>query len=216
MLNTDIRYDYFRSYPVSLDRIDLNELREILAMNWAPGAAGQAVWPREWQARRWRYSIPPTCGTWTRSTRLPCRCPIRNSSGRGVHWDRLTSNFHRRYQELYSYAQQDQEVRLITLRVAAVGKLPRIAQLDRTGGEGAAASPCWLSARFTWVNGTMLPPTRRTPCPRERKSKVRQYWNRSSPRCWYGPATMPRIDAMGGIELRVNAGRRPHPNPLPG
>ena len=30
MLNTDIKYDFFRSYPVSLDRLALNELRAIL------------------------------------------------------------------------------------------------------------------------------------------------------------------------------------------
>ena len=30
MLNTDIKYDFFRSYPVSLDRADLGELRTIL------------------------------------------------------------------------------------------------------------------------------------------------------------------------------------------
>ena len=30
MLSSDIKYDFFRSYPVSLDRLDLSELRAIL------------------------------------------------------------------------------------------------------------------------------------------------------------------------------------------
>ena len=52
---------------------------------------------------------------------------------------RWASNFHQRYEELYSYSQQDQEVRLITLRVTAVGRLPRIAQPDRAGDTGATS-----------------------------------------------------------------------------
>ena len=66
---------------------------------------------------------------------------------------RLTSNFHRIYQDLYSYSQQDQEVRLITLRVAAVGKLPRIAQLDRIGVTYLSpdTSP---SGSFRWVGAS--------------------------------------------------------------
>ena len=41
--------------------------------------------------------------------------------------EELEANFHRRYQELFSYRQQDQEVRLVTLRVTVVGRLPRVA-----------------------------------------------------------------------------------------
>ena len=37
MLNTDIKYDFFRSYPVSLDRLELDELRVILAELAAQG-----------------------------------------------------------------------------------------------------------------------------------------------------------------------------------
>src|SRR5207237_10612670 len=36
------------------------------------------------------------------------------------------SNFHTRYQELYAYHQQEQEIRLVTLRVTVLGRLPRV------------------------------------------------------------------------------------------
>ena len=137
MLNTDIRYDYFRSYPVSLDRMDLSELRGILAELGSEGrdkllAQGVAAGAVEIQ-----YSADMRYLDQIYEVTVPV--PDTGLSD-AEFLGQLTSNFHGRYQELYSYAQQDQEVRLITLRVAAVGKLPRIAQLDRTRDE-AAASP---------------------------------------------------------------------------
>ena len=39
------------------------------------------------------------------------------------HW---AENFHRRYQELYSYSQSEQEIRLVTLRASVVGRLPKM------------------------------------------------------------------------------------------
>ena len=145
MLNTDIKYDYFRSYPVSLDRIDLNELRDILAELGSQGRdklTCARVWPT--RAVEIQYSADMRYLDQIYEVTVPVPDPDLPDS---EFLEQLTSNFHRRYQELYSYAQQDQEVRLITLRVAAVGKLPRIAQMDRTG-EGAAATPHWVAARL--------------------------------------------------------------------
>ena len=207
MLNTDIKYDYFRSYPVSLDRIDLAELRAILAELGAQGRdklTGQGV-PGE--AVEIQYSADMRYLDQIYEVTVPVPDPDQSDA---EFLGQLTSNFHQRYQELYSYAQQDQEVRLITLRVAAVGKLPRIPQLDRTG-DGIAASPelvegptgsrrvymgQWHDALTYAVDSLSAGAEIVGPAVLESEFTTVLVW----------PGDHARVDAMGGIELRVGQG----------
>ena len=114
----------------------------------------------------------------------------------------LTSNFHRRYEELYSYNQQDQEVRLVTLRVAAIGKLPRIAQLDQTVNGNAAAPVgsrrvymgAWLDAKTYAADG--LPAGTEIPGPAILESEF------TTILVW--PGDRATVDAIGGVELAIN------------
>ena len=55
---------------------------------------------------------------------------------RAVLLQEWASNFHTRYQELYAYHQQEQEIRLVTLRVTVLGRLPRVA-LPAQGPNGS-------------------------------------------------------------------------------
>ena len=137
MLNTDIKYDFFRSYPVSLDRMDLNELRSILDELGAQGRDKLSAQGVSDEAVEIQHSADMRYLDQIYEVTVPLPDPALPES---EFIARLTANFHQRYEELYSYNQQEQEVRLVTLRVAAVGKLPRIAQLDRTA-DGNAASP---------------------------------------------------------------------------
>ena len=78
MLNTDIKYDFSRSYPVSLDRLDQEELRALLddlaAQGWdkllnpgrGPGGGGDQLLRR--------YAVP---GPDLRSNRAAARCHPR-------------------------------------------------------------------------------------------------------------------------------------------
>src|SRR5262249_57701697 len=59
---------------------------------------------------------------------------------RSVLLQEWASNFHTRYQELYAYHQQEQEIRLVTLRVTVFGRLPRVALPEqRSNGSWALA-----------------------------------------------------------------------------
>ena len=207
MLNTDIKYDYFRSYPVSLDRIDLSELRDILAelgsqgrdKLTSQGVAGEAV--------EIQYSADMRYLDQIYEVTVPVPDPELSDAD---FLGQLTANFHRRYQELYSYAQQEQEVRLITLRVAAVGKLPRVAQSDRTG-DGAAAGPelaegptgsrrvylgQWHDAPAYAADSLPAGAEIAGPALLESEFTTVLVW----------PGDHATVDAMGGIELRVGQG----------
>ena len=199
MLNTDIKYDFFRSYPVSLDRLDLNELRSILGelgdqgrdKLFAQGVAREAV--------EIHYSADMRYLDQIYEVTVPLPDPTLADS---EFLARLTSNFHRRYQELYSYSQQDQEVRLVTLRVAAVGKLPRIAQLDRIGDENTVSPVGW---RRIYLGEWRQAPTYAAdslPAGAEIAGPAILESDFTTILVW--PGDYATVDAMGGIELRVN------------
>ncbi len=199
MLNTDIKYDFFRSYPVSLDRMDLNELRSILDELGAQGRGKLSAQGVADEAAEIQYSADMRYLDQIYEVTVPLPDPTLADS---EFLEGLTSNFHRRYEELYSYNQQDQEVRLVTLRVAAVGKLPRIAQLDRTGDENTA-SPAgsrrvylgeWLEAPT--YSADSLPAGAEIAGPAILESDFTTIL--------VLPGDYATVDSMGGVELVVN------------
>ncbi len=201
MLNTDIKYDYFRSYPVSLDRLDLDELRTILDQLAGQGRdklQDQGVAPG---AVEIQYSADMRYLDQIYEVTVPLPDPTQPDA---TFVNQLTANFHRRYEELYSYNQQEQEVRLVTLRVAAVGKLPRVAQSGEHG-EGSAAAPVgsrsvylseWQEAPIYAADG--LPAGAEIPGPAIVESEFTTIL--------VSPGDVATVDAMGGVELRVNQG----------
>ena len=199
MLNTDIKYDFFRSYPVSLDRLDLNELRTILDELGTQGQEKlleQGVAP---DAVEIQYSADMRYLDQIYEVTVPLPDPtLPDAEFVGL----LTANFHRRYQELFSYNQQDQEVRLVTLRVAAIGKLPRIAQVDQPGAVDTTAP---VGSRRVYMGEWLDAPTyaadqlaagAEIPGPAILESEFTTIL--------VSPGDHARVDAMGGIELTVN------------
>ncbi len=124
MLCTDLKYDFSRSHPVSLDAIDLAEVRSILAELEAEGRRkldeeeDESIEAVEVQASADMRYLDQIY-----EVNVPLPDLGQDDNALLAEWE---ANFHRRYQELYSYRQQDQEVRLVTLRVTVVGKLPRV------------------------------------------------------------------------------------------
>ena len=200
MLNTDVKYDFFRSYPASLDRVDLGELRSILDELGAQGREKLLSQGVNQDAVEIQYSADMRYLDQIYEVTVPLPDPTLPDSEFVAD---LTSNFHRRYEELYSYNQQEQEVRLVTIRVAAVGKLPRIAQLDQTGNPDTAAPVGsrrvylgeWLDAPTYAANG--LPAGAKIPGPAILESEF------TTILVW--PGDQATVDAMGGVELTIAA-----------
>ena len=201
MLNTDIKYDFFRSYPVSLDRLDLDELRSILDELAGQGRDKLLDQGLPTEAVEIQYSADMRYLDQIYEVTVPLPDPTLPDS---EFIARLTDNFHSRYQELYSYNQQDQEVRLVTLRVAAVGKLPRISQLDQTPTSGGADP---VGSRRIYMGDWRDAPTYAAdalaagaeisgPAILESEFTTILVW----------PGDRAIVDAMSGIELRVGQG----------
>jgi N-methylhydantoinase A len=65
----------------------------------------------------------------------------------GLDWndaalvDRIEDRFHRRHEELYTYASRDQEVVFVNARVAAVGEVAHAGEAEKPAASGAAGQP---------------------------------------------------------------------------
>ena len=123
MLSTDLQYDFSRSHSASLDGIDLDAVRSIIHELEAEGRAklqAQGVGEANVEIVRsadMRYldqvyevnvAVPDLDGS---------------DSSPISQW---ATSFHQRYEELYSYRQSEQEIRLVTLRVSAFGRLSKV------------------------------------------------------------------------------------------
>ena len=198
MLNTDIKYDFFRSYPVSLNRLNLNELRSMFEELGDQGREKLLAQGVVSDAVEIHYSADMRYLDQIYEVTVPLPDPTLPDT---EFVARLTSNFHDRYQELYSYSQQDQEVRLATLRSAAIGKLPRIAQLDLSGGEGSA-SP--VGYRRVYLGEWFEAPTYATDAlPAGAEIAGPAILESDFTTILVCPGDHATVDSMGGIELRV-------------
>ena len=137
MLSTDLRYDLSRSHPASLDGIDLGAVLAILdeleaagrEKLRAQGVSDDDVYILRSADMRYLDQI----------YEVNVLFPDASGGDDALLRD-WASNLHARYEELYSYRQSDQEVRLVTLRVSVLGRLPRPAPVaHRRDGEPSDA-----------------------------------------------------------------------------
>ncbi len=123
MLSTDLRYDYSRSCPASLDDIDLDQVRSVISELEARGR--EKLHAQGFTDQDIHLSISAEMRYLDQIYEVNVPVPDL-SKERSAILSEWTENLHRRYQELYSYRQSDQEIRLVTLRVSVFGRLPRV------------------------------------------------------------------------------------------
>lgn len=72
----------------------------------------------------------------------------------GAALDKTVQRFHRMHEQLYSFAQDDTPVEIVTLRVTATGKLPAPRSVPLRGGRPAAE--CIVATQKMFVDGRMV------------------------------------------------------------
>lgn len=123
MLTSDLQYDYSQSYPVGLASMDLKAIRTRLGTMadggkqrlYENGIADEDISVEYTADMRYLDQI----------YEVTVSIPDINLEDRRLklQW---ADNFHRRFEELYSYRQSEQEIRLVTLRVSVSASLPNI------------------------------------------------------------------------------------------
>ena len=89
---------------------------------------GPGSTPRACPARRAASRGRPTCATSTRASSSPCRGRQRDVDAASAPLHRGLPRLHER---LYTFAQEDTPVEIVTLRVAAAGRRPPLPRLPR-------------------------------------------------------------------------------------
>jgi N-methylhydantoinase A len=122
MLATDLRFEMAKSHVGDARRLDEDEIARMFAAMEADGA-GRLRASFEGTMRCDR-SVDMRYGEQVFEINVPLD---------GVDWRdqplaQIVERFHRRHEELYTYAQRDQEAVLVNLRVAVVGALPGLPQ----------------------------------------------------------------------------------------
>ena len=201
MLSTDLKYDYSRSYPASLLGIDLDSVRSIVAGMESEGREkllGQGVAEAVIEIT---VSADMRYLDQIYEVNVPLPDVTQDSETLLAQW---AANFHQRYQELYSYSQSEKEIRLVTLRASAVGRLPKL-DPPPPDGDGAGKTAKEKGRRTIYLGGWTdvpvyeigeLPPRSSVTGPAILESDFTTVLVESG-----DTAT---IDSYGGIELLVN------------
>jgi N-methylhydantoinase A len=146
MLTSDLRYEVGRTHIGDASRLDADALRALYADMEGEGRRrlAQAAFDGEVLVHR---SAEMRYGEQIFEVGVDLD---------GVDWQardllaQLAAAFHRRHEELYTYALPDQEAVLVNARVAVIGRLPALPQEPRRG-EGPPAPPC--DRRRIWLGG---------------------------------------------------------------
>ena len=129
MLTSNIQYDFSQSYPFGLEILDLNEIRsQLQAMekkgrdrlqeNGVPNEKIIVEFKADMRYLDQIYEVT-----------IPI--PDLNLNDLELR-EKWAQNFHTRFEELYSYRQSEQEIRLVTLRATILAPLPKISNAKNT------------------------------------------------------------------------------------
>jgi N-methylhydantoinase A len=136
MLTCDLRYEVSRTYYGTGKRISPEEVCDIFA-----GLEQQAAG----RLRSWFGG--PIAVQRSAEMRYGEQVFEIDVSLDGLGWDdpslvdQIEDRFHRRHEELYTYASRDQEVVFVNARVAAVGEVPQIGQAEKPAPSTLACAP---------------------------------------------------------------------------
>jgi len=137
MLATDVRYDLSRSHPVDLTREALGGVRTALQDLVDQGRA-MLEGHQDLSDTAVHLSADMRYSDQMYEVNVPLPDPGQDDETFMTEWK---NNLHQRYEELYSYSQQDLDIRLVTIRATAVGRLPRIGATNLPSAETGRQEP---------------------------------------------------------------------------
>ena len=199
MLSTDLKYDYSRSLPTSLLGMDLDAVKALVEGMESEG-----------RQKLQDQGVLESCIEITVSADMryldqiyEVNVPVPDlTQDLELLLYQWAGNFHARYQELYSYSQSEQEIRLVTLRVSLVGRLPKLdpPPVDKVNTDTVKAKGRRKVYLSGWTDATVyeiteLPPGSLVNGPAVLESDFTTVLVEAGDKA--------TIDSYGGIELQV-------------
>src|SRR6476659_3560091 len=136
MLTSDLRYEVGRTHYGAGSRITADEVRELFAQLEQP-AAGRL---RSWFGGPISVERSAEMRYGEQIFEIDVALNDLDWNAAGLV-DRIEERFHRRHEELYTYASRDQEVVFVNARVAAIGEVSQRGQDTRPSPSAAACAP---------------------------------------------------------------------------
>ena len=131
MLSTNLKYDYSRSHPAALLGMDLDSVKSIVASMESEGR--EKLLAQGVSESNIEVSVSADMRYLDQIYEVNVAFPNLDQEPAAL-LEQWAANFHDRYQELYSYSQSEQEIRLVTLRASVVGRLPKLNPLPLEPG----------------------------------------------------------------------------------
>jgi len=123
MLTSNIQYDFSQSYPSGLEILDLNEIRSQLQEMETKGKNRL----KENGVSNEKIIVEFKADMRYLDQIYEVTVPIPDLTFNDLELrEKWAQNFHTRFEELYSYRQSEQEIRLVTLRATILAPLPKI------------------------------------------------------------------------------------------
>lgn len=151
MMASDLKHDLALSHPSSLSTVDLDDLRSAFATLTEDGkerirdagAADSDISVHLSADMRYLDQI----------YEVTVNVPDLNLSDDDLR-ARWAENMHERFEQLYAYRQQEQDIRIVTLRASAVGQLPVEGDITDTAysTNGSEAAPSEITTGPTVIN----------------------------------------------------------------
>ncbi len=143
MLTSDLRYEVSRTHFETGLRTTASDVRDIFAelerhavgrlRTWFDGPiATEHSAEMRYGEQVFEIDVPLNDVEWSASSLI----------------EQIEERFHRRHEELYTYASRDQEVVFVNARVAAVGTVARTGEGPKPAASGAACTPCATRQAF--------------------------------------------------------------------
>ena len=144
LLDTDIRGTFVRTVGTAQRRMaDGAAVASTLELAWAELEAQARVWLDGEQVSRDQMRFERAADLRYEHQSFELTCPLGTGPLTAERLSALVSTFHAEHRRLYTYDLPNAPIELVTLRVTAIGALPRRAapaleSLSPTGGEGRA------------------------------------------------------------------------------
>ena len=151
MMASDLKHDLALSHPSSLSTVDLDDLRSAFATLIENGRARI----RDAGAADSDISVHLSADMryLDQIYEVTVDVPDLNLSDDDLR-TRWAENMHERFEQLYAYRQQEQDIRIVTLRASAVGRLPVEGDITDTAHSpnGSEAVPPEITTGPTVIN----------------------------------------------------------------
>jgi N-methylhydantoinase A len=151
LLKADFRYDYSKTYLKVISETDLDEINDIYQV-LEEQALGQML---NESVERDKIVFHRTADVRYYGQGYEVEVPVANGQLTDSQIDDVKNEFNSIHTQLYGYAQPEEELEIVYLRLAAIGQVPK-PEFYKAAIEDKDSSPAFKENRKVYINGAFV------------------------------------------------------------